>query len=124
MCNLLSRDQLPYAYSLAEWLIHDSECSGPDEGLSLAALDMAGSLEEEASRMHTAFLPLGQNGTALGQFETASGQDAAAIGQDGDVAFIQNIFSCPISKVRSQLHTCTRHVAPFEGKIRLHRTCH
>ena len=126
MCNLLSRDQLPFAYSLAEWLTHDSECSGPDEGLSLAALDMAGSLEEEASRLHTAQGDgsLGQNGTAPRQVETASGQDAAAIGQDGDVNFIQNIFSCPITKVRSQLHACMPHVTPCQRTLCLYHTCH
>ena len=55
----------------------------------------------------------GQNGTALGQVETASGQVAAATGQDDDPDFIQSIFSCPITKVRSQIHTCMPHVALF-----------
>lgn len=94
--------QLPYAYSLAKWLIHDSECTGPDEGLSPATLDMDGSLEEETPSLNTAQGDgsLGQNSTALGQVETASEQVAAATGQDGDADFIQSIFSCPITKVR------------------------
>ncbi len=81
---------------------------------------MDGSLEEEAPSLDTAQGDgsLGHNGTALGQVDTASGQVAAATGQDGDADFIQSIFSCPITKVRSQIHirsvhTCMPHVALF-----------
>jgi len=87
---------------------------------------MDGSLEEETPSLNTAQGDgsLEQNGTALGQVETASGQVAAAIGQDGHADFIQSIFSCPITKVRLQLHTCMPHVEPFQRTTRLHCTCH
>lgn len=87
---------------------------------------MDGSLEEETLSFNAAQGDggQGQNGAALGQVGTASGQDAAGTGQDGDADFIQSIFSCPITKVRSQLHPCMCQVAPLQRTVRLHCTCH
>ena len=87
---------------------------------------MDGSLEEQTPSLNSAQGDGSQGQpwcTALGQVGTASGQVAAATGQDNDADFIQSIFSCPITKVGSQLHTCMRHVALLQTTVTEEHIC-